>query len=325
MFVRVDLLIKWWRTWGTLPVMPWVRAAHFYRLGKYTLAEKSYEAGLKKYRGHPAELCARLDLAYCLFKAQKFEEAEKHLRTVTAQLPTSREAFLRLGKLQQWTGRTLDAAWTMRRALKSVGLDEEILAFFLLAVLENEGPAYMLREAIDYVHALPEPGATNARLRAGLVRARFSDPRQKKSAQKELEQLACQPDAPLESIVLFAEALLAEGAIDAARQQLRRAMIIEPDHPRVLSLCAESYLKSGEFYNPDYARQLATSACQNSGWLSPREMHVLAESYFHTGDKVSALIMAEKAKQVGSRLLGEYRNVKNLERLIEELSTGTLA
>ena len=137
--------------------------------------------------------------------------------------------------------------------------------------------------------------------------------------------MATATNTSLEDIMLFSEVLLEEDKVAYARQQLRRALVVAPEHPRLLSLFAQSYLKSGPFYNPEYAKQLATQACQSSGWESPREMHILADSYFHEGDKVFALLVASKAKQVGNKLLGAYRGVKTLDKLIEDLSAGTQA
>ncbi|NDC38365.1 MAG: hypothetical protein EBZ48_09980, partial [Proteobacteria bacterium] len=119
--------------------------------------------------------------------------------------------------------------------------------------------------------------------------------------------------------------LLTEGEVMPARRLLRRALVKLPENPQILSLLAQSYLQSGALYNAEYARQLATEACQRSEWSSPRELHILAEAFYHIGDKASALIIASKAKEEGSRLLGSYRDVKSLDQLIDNLSTGTLA
>jgi hypothetical protein len=54
-------------------------------------------------------------------------------------------------------------------------------------------------------------------------------------------------------------------------------------------------------------------------------MHLLAEAYYHSGDKISALVVASKAKQAGTRLMGTYRDVRMLDELIESLSAGTQA
>ncbi|MCB0333459.1 MAG: tetratricopeptide repeat protein [Bdellovibrionales bacterium] len=316
--------MKWWRTWKTLPVYSWVKAAKHYKEGKFETAAHWYERGLKRHKNHPAELCARLDLAYCLFQGKKLEEAESHLKFVAHHMPHSKEAHLRLARLQLWTGRSLDAAWTMRRALRSSPHEPELVAFFMYSVLDNGGPKYLLKEAIDASLCIEEEAEFNLLLEA--TKARVSQIRGKGAgAQEYLERLAGNEKAPLEVLLIVGELAIKDREIAKARRYLRKALSISPDHPRVLSLLAESYLQSGPFYNPDYAQQLVTTACQNTNWLSPREMHVLAEAYYHQEDKISALIIASKAKEEGSRLLGTYRDAAMLDRLIENLSTGTQA
>jgi tetratricopeptide (TPR) repeat protein len=315
---------KWWKTWNTLPVWSWERAASHYRAGRFEIAERLYRLGLKRKASHPAHFCARLDLAYCLFKLGHLEDAEHNLRYVTTHLPASREAFVRLARLQMWSGHALEAAWTIRRALRSIDVDPELAALFLFAVLENGGPGYLLDEAIEANKRIETEGDDFPRLQA--ARARLEMVRGQYDAGREvLEKVAESENAPFESIVVYAEVLLAEGEIALARRHLRRAMAASPDYPRVLSLLAETYLKSGDFYNGEYAKQLAIGACQLTNWTSPREMHVLAESYYHTGDRISALVVASKAKQAGTRLMGTYRGVRGLDQLIESLSSGTQA
>ena len=314
---------NWWRTWKTLPVFTWVRAASYYRAGNFIQAQKMYEKGLEKYKGHPAEYCARLDLAYCLFKINEFDEAEKHLRFVVSNYPNLREGYLRLAKLQLWTGHPLDAAWTIRRAIRQIEMDASLIGLFIIAVLENGGPSYLVREVIEGCDKVGNnrdiPDFVAARARLDMIRGNEERGRQ------ELEALSKRVDVSFQALILFAEVLLAEGEITRARRELKRALSAEPENPRVLSLFAEIYLHDGPFYNPQYAVQLATRACQNTNWSSPRCMHILAESYYSVGDKVSALVMASKARKEGTRLLGEYKDVRNLDLLIENLTAGSLA
>jgi predicted Zn-dependent protease len=314
---------RWWKTWKTVPVLEWVQAAALFRSGEYRLAEKFYRKGLKRHPQHIASHCARLDLAYCLFKSGKLAESEQELKLVTLNLPEMREAHLRLARLQLWRGHALDAAWTARRALKVVKPDAELVAIFLLAVTENEGPWYLLDEALDACKGLPQGVESTPKLQA--ICAYISHQRGEETGRETLEALCESERCPVEALVLLGKLLLADSNVMQGRRMLRRALSALPDNPQILALLAQSYLKSGTLYNADYARQLATEACQRSEWASPRELHILAEAYYHVGDKVSALIIASKAKEEGNRLLGSYRDVKSLEQLIDNLSAGTLA
>jgi|GEM_PF-3921687 len=97
-----------------------------------------------------------------------------------------------------------------------------------------------------------------------------------------------------------------------ARSLLNRALALEPSAPRILSLLAQTYLVSGEGYNPNFAVQLATKACQHAGWQSAQAHSVLAECYYHGGDKLAALTMAQ-----GSR----FRSADpQIQQLLESLS-----
>ncbi|MBN8549537.1 MAG: tetratricopeptide repeat protein [Deltaproteobacteria bacterium] len=325
----LSLLAKWWRTWGTLPIYSWVKAAALYRKGQFAAAEKFYRSGLDRHANHPASFCARIDLAYCQFKLGRLDDAEQELRAVSTQLPQSREAYLRMAKLQMWRGQSLEAAWTIRRALRNVPVDPEFAALYLISALDSGAPGYLLNEALQVSQNIESDDKSSLRLQAARARAimntKLPSEEAYQTARTKLAQLAAAENAPFETIIMFSEVLIAEGKIAHARRLLRRALQSAADYPRILSLLAETYLKSGPFYNAEYAKQLATTACQNTTWASPREMHILAESYYHVGDKVSALIIASKAKELGSKLLGTYRDTKTLDRLIESLSSGTQA
>ncbi|RMG42116.1 MAG: hypothetical protein D6719_07190 [Candidatus Dadabacteria bacterium] len=324
MLNHIKLYRKWFKTWKSFPVYSWIKAAALYSNGRYQEAAEQYRHGIARHPNHPAGHCARLDLSYCLFRTGKLKEAEKELLQVTSNLPQSREGFLRLARLQIWTGRSLEAAWTIRRALRTIPADAELAGTYLFAVLENGGPAFLLQEAVKTLKLVDKTGASDPRLEA--ARARLMMRRgQYDQGRKKLEEIVSGEEISFEALLLFAQVLLEEDKIARARRELRRALKAVPNHPRVLSLLAESYLKAGPFYNPGFALQNATKACQHSGWISPREMHILAEAYYHNNDRISALLVASKARDEGSRLLGEYPGVKNLDRLIESLSSGTQA
>lgn len=326
---KLRLFRKWWQRWHTMPVFSWLRAAALYKTGHYAKAIPLYEQGLANHSGHPAQLCARLDLAYCLFRTGRVSEAEEELRLAASLAPQSREAQLRLAHFQIYKGCALEAAWTMHRLLKRIEPDAEIVATFLSAAVEGAAPAYLLKEASSLAGSLALDAKAESQQQ--LVKLQIARAREKlingnfEAGRAELSHLAARNPVIVDAVTAFSELLLKEGKVAFARQLLRRSLAAAPTYPRLLSLLAESYLLGGPFYNPAYAVQLATAACQNSSWSSPRELHVLAEAYFHHGDKVSALLMAGKAKEEGSRLLGSYRDVKSLERLIESLSSGTLS
>jgi predicted Zn-dependent protease len=321
---RWGLYAKWCITWRSWPVPAWVRAAGLYRSGSYEEAARHYLEGLQKHPQHRAQLCARMDLAYCMFKLGKFEQAEDMLRAVLAESPFNREASIRLAQVQLWTGFALEAAWTMRRALRSLPPDPELVGLFLTAVIESEAPSFLFDEAIAASKSIRDLGSDSPKLE--IARARLMLRRgDRETGRARLVALVSQPKTCLEAILAFAEVLLEENAVEQCRRHLQRALRAAPNHPRVLSMLAQTYLKSGENYNALFALQLATSSCQSTKWTNPRDMHILAEAYQHLGDKMAALLMASKARQAGSRLLGTYRDTHVLDRLIDSLSSGSMA
>lgn len=321
---RISLYLHWWKTWKTLPVRSWVKGAAAYRASNFIEAERHYIKGLESHPHHPARYSARLDLAFCLFKNGKFLAAEEQLQQVTTFCPEFREAYVRLSQLQLWIGHSSEAAWSVRRAIQKIGIDPELVGLLLLAVLDSGGPVYLMQEAVKLAHQMEAEKRTHPILETALARLHIVTGEGERDS-AHLARIASSSSASLEAIVLYAETLLEEERVPVAQQYLRRALMIRPDHPRVLSLMAHSYLRAGESYNPPYAVQLAVTSCQGTGWSSPREMHILAEAYYRSGDKVAALVVASRAKLAGNRPWGTYRYAKNLEKLIESLSSGTQA
>ena len=324
MLSRMSLYISWVKTWKTLPVMSWVKANNCYKEKRYDLARHYYKIGLDRHPTHVASYAARLDLAYCYFKLRKFDEAQEQLRTLINAMPNFREAHVRLARIQSWMGHSLDAAWTLRRAIQQFKPDKELVSLFLYNITEHESTSYLIHEAVKYAEELREEKTPNLFLDTAFAKLDLHRGN-KEAAKEKLLQICAQVQRPFEALMLLAEVFLIDNEVEKSRSELKHLMKKVSDHPRVLSLLAETYLKSGDSYNAEYANQLATSACQNSQWSSPRELHILAESFYHQGDKISALVLASKAKQTGSQLLGSYREIKSLDKLIETLSSSTLA
>jgi tetratricopeptide (TPR) repeat protein len=319
-----SLYIRWWKTWRALPVFAWVRAADAYRAGRFQDAERFYKQGIEKAVQHPARFSARLDLAFCLFKNGKFDQAKEHLHHVITFHQKNREAYVRLGRLQLWQGHSVEATWTFRRALQRVAPDGELVGLFLLSALDSPTSVHFVREAIEMIHSLPGEERTHPLVELALVKRAVLDGR-KAEVWKTLIRLVSTEAQSTECLVYHAELLIQEANEVHARRQLQRALSVRPDCPQVLSLLARTYLMSGEGYNPSFSLQLSLAACQNSGWKNPRALHVLADAYLHLGDKMSAFLIASKAKDVNASLLGSYREENQLEALIDSLSSGTLS
>ncbi len=322
---RLIQYYKWWRLWGTFPIKLWVDGAKYYRQKDFVTAERYYCDGLNKFPSHLAAPSALLDYAHCLFKNGKLSESQDALRQAIAKKPRLRDGYIRLARIQLWSGQLLDAAWTIRRALQFLPVDPEMVALFITALVENGGPKHLLREAQQALDLLLPSEEQHPLLELALIRLELhNDGSAMGSAYKRLEDLALGDMPTFDVVVAYSEALLRRRRTLEARDQLRKALRTVPSHPRVLSLLAESYLLDCNCSNSEYAVQLASQACQSACWLSAREMHILAAAYQRKGDKIAALLTASKAREEGSRLLGAYSELKVLDQLISDLSSGTL-
>lgn len=319
MFQTLSMYKKWWFTWKTLPVFDWVRAAACYKDGRYEDAQNFYERGLKRHPRHPARFCARLDLAFCKFKLRDFIDSERHLRQVMTELPRCKEAYLRLARLYVWTGDYLEAAWVLRHLMHHEKNDPNIAADFCMYVIENGGPAYLLQEALELFSKAQSLHPDCHKLEVVRACLALSDG-DKDEGLERLKRLVDLPGAPLEGYIYLGQAFLCQGQIALARKYLRQALRVSPEQPRILLLFAQTYLYPGAFFNPEYAIQLATTAAQNTNWRCPRALHALAEAYNSQEDKMTALIMANKAKDVGEKRLGRYPESSVLDKLIESLA-----
>ncbi len=314
---------EWFSRWRSFPVAAWIAAAELYQQGEFDRASKLYLAGLKSHPNSPAVVNAMLDLAHCLFRMKRFEESEQYLRRVTVIAPLEREAYVRLARLQIWLGHASEALWTMRMCIKKVSLDPELATLFATAVVEANSSPSVIAEAQQIVSSMFSDGGFPrlevAKARLGLLGEEAM------AARDDLSKLASIDRGPFEAVVAFAEVLLREGKISYARHHLQRALAVAPEHPKVLRLLAAVYLREGAFFQPEYAVQLAVKACQVTDWRGVHELLMLSHAYVAASDKVAALLVATRAKDLVGRLIGTYPEVKRLEQLLQDVSVESQA
>jgi predicted Zn-dependent protease len=313
-----SLYIKWWKTWKSLPVRQWLKASVAYRQGSYELAADLYQKGLIANPNHRAESSAKLDLSYCLFQLGKIDESQQILKNLIYKKEISKMAYRRLIKQQILLGNYIEAAWSARRALQEFKGDAYFESYFIFAVVENPVPSHLLQELKDlcgsnssseYESALRMTGQAVYELALG----------KKERASKIFAQVLLKPHSPFEAYLYYGQMLLKENEIMHARKYLRIAMQIQPNSPKVLALFAETYLKPGIFYRPEFAAQLAISAAQKSFWQNPWILEALATAYHASGDKMSALVIASKAQAICKHVHGFDTQTKSLDRLINYL------
>lgn len=243
-----------------------------------------------------------------------------YLRQVTAICPNAREGFVRLARLQLWLGYAVEALWTMRVCLQKMAADPELVTLFITAVVESGGDAAAVQEAQSHLDRIHYDAGGFLRLEVARARLNLMSS-ECPIARSEISRLASLNRGPFDSVVTLAEVLIAEGKLAYARHHLHRALAVVPEHPKVLRLLATTYLHEGPFFAPDYAVQLATQACQITGWRGIHELSTLAQAYIAQGDSPAALLAASQAKKVAGRLLGGYPSVDTLERFLQAVTS----
>ncbi len=308
---------RWYSVWRSAPVSDWIKASTLYRAGDFSGAINLYERGLKRYPKNSARINAMLDVSHCLFRVRRFKESEAYLRRLLVEMPDLREPYIRLARLQMWLGYGAEAISTARVAVLKFGADPELATIFINAVLDAGASREHVLEARSVVNQFSCDGAGFPRFDVACVRLSLADSGSIE-ARDRLSQLASLDKGPFDAVVAFAEVLLAEGKVNYAKHHLRRALSVAPEHPTVLRLLARTYLQQTDIFNPTYARQLATSACQSTGWLSIRDLVTLAQSYIACGEQVEALLTALKAKELSARFACVVPEAARIEELLQQ-------
>jgi tetratricopeptide (TPR) repeat protein len=325
--VGPKLIFKWLWVWGTFPVKAWIVAADFYKEGQFDKAAKAYELGLTTHAKHPAAVSASLDLAYCYQRLGRITQAEEVLKSIISEHPSLIEAYARFARVKLTLGKAADAVLVLRRAIVEQGFSTELVALLVNAYVENELlPRNVGAELREIVDGLSAEARKDTKLEVAIVRWQLKDEPQSRAQHLEtLKSLAEKSGAHIDAIIAWAEELLADGKLEDARTQISRLVKANCEVARMYSLLAETYLADGTSFEPIYAVQHAVKACQLSGWASPRELHVLAESYYHAEDKMGALLVASKALDLGRKQIGVYPRTTRLQKLVDTLQEeGTL-
>lgn len=308
---------RWYSAWRSAPVSEWLKASALYRAGDFSGAIKLYERGLQRYPKNPARINAILDVSHCLFRVRRFKESEAYLRRLLVEMPDLTEPHIRLARLQMWLGYGAEAISTARAAVLKFGADPELATIFINAALDAGASREHLLEARSIINQFSCDGGGFPRFDVACVRLWFAESGSVE-ARDRLSQLASLDKGPFDAVVGFAEVLLGEGKVNYARHHLRRALSVAPHHPTVLRLLARTYLQQTDIFNPTYARQLATSACQSTGWLSIRDLVTLAQSYIVCGEQIEALLTALKAKELSARFAGVVPEAARIEELLQQ-------
>ncbi len=306
LFSKHSHIRTWWnwvRTWRALPVRSWIKAEVLFEKGRFPDAVEYYRLGLATASRHPARIAAAAKLAHCLCKTGQFRDAVLTLEKAVREDPSRRDTYVRLTKLDLWLCRPKDAVSAIKECMSRTRPDAEIAGLYLLAALECGESSQGVDEAYSLARQFNTSRSSTPLLRTALARYDLIKGNRHR-ARSALARLCLEQRTPIEAFVVMGELLLRDGSTEHARKYLRKALSVSPQHPKVQTLLAESYLTEGPTRAPEYALQLASNACRVSQWKHPHSMHVLAEAFYQCGKRTDALLVAHKAREVGSSCQG---------------------
>lgn len=300
---RIKEYVRWYRYWGTLPVPAWVKAADHFRAGRFKAAANCYRVGIKSHSEHPAIHSARFDLAYCLYRSDDYEGALAELSGLIQKRAAIKEAYLLYSRIKNAMGFVLSAKHAVSLCEQLFANDPQVLSCLSHATVYSNGSSEELNVLRNKLYGLKQQLHLDDALSLHLDTAiahmeiRFGD---LKKGERLLARVLATGSAPYEAILLRGERLLEQGRVLIAREQLNRAMAASPKDPRPLALAARSYLRSGKDFQPEWALQLAESACKASHWQNSDCLSVLSRAYEARGEEAYASLLVEKIKKLPS-------------------------
>ena len=319
---RPGVYLSWWKSWKTLPVAPWVRAADCFRNGDFRTAIAHYETGLASNKSHSARPCALFDLSYCRYRIGLVEEAAESLHELVSERVKLKEVYLLLAKIQLVFGHNQGAVVTLQIGSELFPHDIGVavaLAYASFRGHEQSEEMEAVRRKLDIIRKGLDIEDTNrAKVDTAIAtyEIRFGDA---VVGERILARLLASGDAPAEAVLLRGEFLLNKGRVVPARGQLRRAMALKPQDPRPVLLLAESYLRPGGFGDVAWAKQLAEAACRLSTWRNADALGLLALACGELGDEEFAEFYRDREQLLRSATEIDLQVVRKAGSQIELL------
>jgi tetratricopeptide (TPR) repeat protein len=291
-FKEPSAVIDWISQWGSRPVIQWIKGAKLFAEGDYLTASKHYKEGLTLHPNHRAAGCARVDLAYCMYRLGELLEAERLLLDIVGRDVPREETYVFLAQIQSYLGRPISALRTLAAASHVYPDDISILAeklnISLFAGLNSRTikkiatTLYSLRNALSYSH----PDSLIADTALAHYEIRCAD---RELGFRMLVRVLGSGSADAQAYLINGERFLEDGNITQAREQFSRAQRQNPLNPWSSFLLSRSYLVKDEaYFNGAFAVQLAVESCKISRWENVRILKMLQASYESVGDLASA-------------------------------------
>ena len=301
--------VKWYRLWGTVPVWSWVNAAANFKQQDFQTAAALYRKGIKRHSKHPAIQSAKLDLAYCLYRLDSFDEANLQLDEIISESTVLRDAYLLRARISLILGSCSSALRVLNLALKKFPQDARVMTQYahvaLLHPLEEELANEIKERLVALKCRLSLEDPENVLIDTALAQYEMTWGEIRRG-ERVLARVLATGKAPFEAVLLRGERLLSQGRILPARELLTRAMRMSTRDPRPLMRLSASYLETGISANFDWALQLAEQSCRLSHWQHPECLNVLASVHEAKGDSARAQLYFERTKHVPAAIEPQF-------------------
>ena len=358
---RIKLVASWVSMWKCVPVLDWIRAAESYCSESYRQAAYYYDRALRHKPNHPASDCARLDLAYCLYRLGEKERIVNLLSPLVKRRVKLSQVYILLSKVLIQMGKCGIAQSVTARGCEVFPNSVEMLVAHVFASLfggqdhaaalphlinkvmqmeEQKDKDSSIKFALKKVNAQPEiylnqadsdsisktQKAIKAQIRTALawVEHLHGD---SAAAEAFLADAVFLGAESVELYLLLSERQFEERRISTAREMLSEAIRVDPSDPRPLCEMAKSYLRDGGQKDAQASLFFASKACQLSSWINLEYLVVLRQAYEGCGDFDAAELISLRLEKLSISGKIGFDSVKfalaNLEDL--QLSFQTLS
>lgn len=326
--LKFCLLYQWWKSWKTLPVLPWIIAAQFYSQKNYREAARYYRQGLRTHPKHRAAVHAALDHAYCLWHLGEGKSAHELLSYILERGAKMKGLYLLLAKIQSALGENQAAADTLELALEQYPQDVKVLSAYAQAAVRSSASAFVVAKLKRRIkHLIVDLGLEHPKrplLCAALACIELYYGREEQGEQL-ISRVLAADNPPIEAVMIRALWLYEQGRYAQARRLLERAFELSPYNPLAPALLARLYLIQGGGEEAAWAVQLATVACRLSFWENADNLEILVTAYQKAGDEACASLFAERERALRRRKAQAQENSQEASDEEQRQRTGTLS
>lgn len=288
--------IKWQKTWHTMPVFDWVKAANLYKKGQYYHAAKLYKKGMESHSHHIAFKSAQNDYLICLMKTGEYLLCASYLERLVSDDNCEQKYLLQLASIYLRFGEVKKRQELLIKCVQKYGIDEFNIAQIIHSSIDAGEINYFSSKLRLSLGKIKKNIFINTAISRWNYQLNMSA-----ANRATIANLAAQSNAPLEAQLIYADILRQEDRYDYARKHYVKAMVIAPRDPRPYIGNAKCLLYLGLEHHINSALGMALEAVRLSCWKNHMALQILAECYVKTGDKITALMVADLAVTASKR------------------------